>query len=428
MTGGGYYEAARVGLDSFANKLTAKAKVFKRELTPLQKQVVQIVRVLLIVVIVFEILVWVRNVAGGVPFVESVRMSTVILALIPNGLVLSIALTYALGAVRLLGKDVLVQQFNAVESLSNVDVLCTDKTGTLTSGVVTYEELAGLGADDARAARLLGAFAASTTDANRTIEALRTALPAERLTAAHQAFFSSERKWSGLAFADGEARGTYALGAPEVLASAFADGDAAWRAQADAWAARGLRVVLFAGCDEPAAFADEPDETPDSCGPAPVALVCFSDELRPGVAARWRSSRRPASRSRSSAAITPRRWRRWPAKPAWARQSSMVSGPRPYRPQRRRHRADCRRQQRVRPRLAAAEGAPGRRAARPRPLRGDHRRRRQRRHLAQERQRGHRHAGRQPGRTRRRRHDPAEGLVRARCPGRSAKGSASSTA
>ena len=177
MTGGGYYEAAQVGLDSFANKLTAKATAYKRELTPLQRQVVQIVRMLLIVVIVFEILVWVRNVIGGVPFVESVRMSTVILALIPNGLVLSIALTYALGAIRLLGKDVLVQQFNAVESLSNVDVLCTDKTGTLTSGVVTFEELAGLGADDARAARLLGAFAASTTDANRTIEALRTALP-----------------------------------------------------------------------------------------------------------------------------------------------------------------------------------------------------------------------------------------------------------
>ena len=204
MTGGGYYEAAQVGLDSFANKLTAKATAYKRELTPLQRQVVQIVRVLLIVVIVFEILVWVRNVIGGVPFVESVRMSTVILALIPNGLVLSIALTYALGAIRLLGKDVLVQQFNAVESLSNVDVLCTDKTGTLTSGVVTFEEVAGLGADDARAARLLGAFAASTTDANRTIEALRTALPAERVAAAHEAFFSSDRKWSGLAFADGE--------------------------------------------------------------------------------------------------------------------------------------------------------------------------------------------------------------------------------
>ncbi len=282
MTGGGYYEAARVGLDSYANQLTAKAKVFKRELTPLQRQVVQIVRVLLIVVIVFEALVWIRNVAGGVPFVESVRMSTVILALIPNGLVLSIALTYALGAVRLLGKDVLVQQFNAVESLSNVDVLCTDKTGTLTSGVITFEELAPLGADDARAAHLLGAFAASTTDANRTIEALRTALPATREPAAHEAFFSSDRKWSGLAFADGEARGTYVLGAPEILAPAIHAG-ADWRGRADEWAARGLRVVLFAGRAEPLAFG-EPDAPPSL--PAELealALIALSDELRPGV-------------------------------------------------------------------------------------------------------------------------------------------------
>ncbi len=283
MTGGGYYEAARVGLDSFANKLTAKATAYKRELTPLQRQVVQIVRILLIVVIVFEALVWVRNVIGGVPFVESVRMSTVILALIPNGLVLSIALTYALGAVRLLGKDVLVQQFNAVESLSNVDVLCTDKTGTLTSGVVTFEELAGLGADDARAARLLGAFAASTTDANRTIEALRTAFTAERLPAAHEAFFSSERKWSGLAFADGEARGTYVLGAPEILAPALGAG-AEWRGRADEWAARGLRVVMFAGRGEPAAFGANPDAPPELPEDLePLALICFSDELRPGV-------------------------------------------------------------------------------------------------------------------------------------------------
>jgi len=282
MTGGGYYEAAKVGLDSFANKLTAKAKVFKRELTPLQRQVVQIVRVLLIVVVVFETLVWIRNIVGGVPFVESVRMSTVILALIPNGLVLSIALTYALGAVRLLGKDMLVQQFNAVESLSNVDVLCTDKTGTLTSGVIAFEELDALGADEARAARLLGAFAAGTTDANRTIEALRAAFPTTREPAAHEAFFSSERKWSGLAFADGDSRGTYVLGAPEILAPALRDG-ASWRGRADEWAARGLRVVLFAGLAEPVSFGD-PDGRPElPPGLEALALICFSDELRPGV-------------------------------------------------------------------------------------------------------------------------------------------------
>ena len=263
MTGGGYYEAAQVGLDSFANKLTAKATAYKRELTPLQRQVVQIVRVLLIVVIVFEILVWVRNVIGGVPFVESVRMSTVILALIPNGLVLSIALTYALGAVRLLGKDVLVQQFNAVESLSNVDVLCTDKTGTLTSGVVTFEELAGLGADDARAARLLGAFAASTTDANRTIEALRTALPGGA-PAGRARGLLLVRRASGAASPSptGEARGTYVLGAPEVLAPALGAGAGGLaRAGRRVGRARPARRPVRRA-DEPAAFSDDPDAPP----------------------------------------------------------------------------------------------------------------------------------------------------------------------
>ncbi len=282
MTGGGYYEAEKVGLESFANKLTAKATEYRRELTPLQRQINQIVRVLLLVVIVFEILVWVRNSIGGVPFVESVRMATVVLALIPNGLVLSIALTYALGAMRLLGKDMLVQQFNAVESLSNVDVLCTDKTGTLTSGVIKLEETLALGAEQGRLAQLLGAFSASTTDANRTIEALREGLPSGRLTAAHEAFFSSERKWSGLAFAEGESRGTYVLGAPEMVAPALRAGPD-WRAQADAWAARGLRVVLFAGRPEAVAFSDgdRPPELP--AGMEALGLVCFSDELRPGV-------------------------------------------------------------------------------------------------------------------------------------------------
>ncbi|MCX6364342.1 MAG: HAD-IC family P-type ATPase, partial [Actinobacteria bacterium] len=282
MTGGGYYEAEKVGLESFANKLTAKATEFKRKLTPLQRQINQIVRVLLLVVVVFEILVWVRNTIGGVPFVESVRMSTVILALIPNGLVLSIALTYALGAMRLLGKDMLVQQFNAVESLSNVDVLCTDKTGTLTSGVIKLEETQSLGAEQGRLAQLLGAFSASTTDANRTIEALREALPAQRLEPAYEAFFSSSRKWSGLAFAGGDTRGTYVLGAPEMVAPALRAGPD-WRAQSDAWAARGLRVVLFAGRAEPVAFSDgdRPPELPADM--QALGLVCFSDELRPGV-------------------------------------------------------------------------------------------------------------------------------------------------
>jgi cation-transporting ATPase E len=340
VTGGGYYEAERVGLESYANKLTAKATSFRRELTPLQRQVSMIIRILLFIVIAFDILVWVRTYAGGLPFVEGVRMSTVIVALIPNGLVLSIALAYALGAVRMLGKGMLIQTGNAVESLSNVDVLCTDKTGTLTSNVIRVHEVLPLGTERAELERLLGVYAATTTDVNRTAAALQDAYPAEAGKAADEALFSSQRKWSGLAFEGGARAGTYVLGAPEALAPALASSSAGaatepaeqlvlegalaedapdhaqlslglasdegphddvpgggpapdaaadaaeagpdWRAQATAWAEQGLRVLMFAGRPETLAFG-EPSRPQLPAGLVPLGLVCLSDELRPHV-------------------------------------------------------------------------------------------------------------------------------------------------
>jgi cation-transporting P-type ATPase E len=308
VTGGGYYEAERVGLDSYANKLTARATTYRRELTPLQRQVGMIIRILLFIVIAFDILIWVRTYTGGIPFVEGVRMSTVVVALIPNGLVLSIALAYALGAVRMLGKGMLIQQGNAVESLSNVDVLCTDKTGTLTSNVLAVHDLLPLGAAREELAALLGVYAASTTDVNRTAAALQQAYPVAPVAAAHEALFSSERKWSGLTFAEDGPRGTFVLGAPESLEAALAgagepaagDGQLSlgglqmgpadpareagpdWRAQAETWTGQGLRVLLFAGRPDPLAFG-EPTRPQLPGGLVPLGLVCLSDELRPHV-------------------------------------------------------------------------------------------------------------------------------------------------
>ncbi|HQG55086.1 MAG TPA: HAD-IC family P-type ATPase [Thermoleophilia bacterium] len=295
VTGSGYYEAERVGLDSYANKLTARATSYKRELTPLQNQVSTIIRILLFIVIGFDILVWVRAYTGGIPFVEGVRMSTVVVALIPNGLVLSIAFAYALGAVRMLGKGMLIQTANAVESLSNVDVLCTDKTGTLTSNVIRVKEVLPLGAPRDELERLLAVYAASTTDVNRTVAALQQAYPAEAVEAADEALFSSRRKWSGLVFAADDLTGTYVLGAPEAIAPALTGdagragappggeaGDADWRAQAAAWTEQGLRVLMFAGRPEALAFG-EPSRPLLPPGLAPLGLICLSDELRPHV-------------------------------------------------------------------------------------------------------------------------------------------------
>ncbi len=223
-TGGGHYEAEKVGLESFANKLTAKATSYRRELTPLQREVYLIIRTLLIVVLAFNVLVWSRSISEHLPFVEGVRMSTVVVALIPNGLVLSIALAYALGAVRMLGKGMLIQQANAVESLSNVDVLCTDKTGTLTSNVISLHEMTPVDDTEEDLEILLGDYAATTTDVNRTVEALARAYRGIRRRPSSEALFSSRRKWSGLTFEEGPLRGTYVLGAPEVVGAALPDG------------------------------------------------------------------------------------------------------------------------------------------------------------------------------------------------------------
>ena len=301
MTGGGYYEARAVGLDSFANKLTAKAKVFKRELTPLQRQVVQIVRILLIVVIAFETLVWVRNVIVDVPFVESVRMSTVILALIPNGLVLSIALTYALGAVRLLGKDVLVQQFNAIESLSNVDVLCTDKTGTLTSGVVTFEELVPLTTGGAerrrRGGRRWRRGEGAGGDAARRLRRQHDGREPDDRGAPHSRFrrsaYRPRTRPSSARSASGAASPSRT--APRRAPTCSARRRCWRRRSAPARRRRGARRrtpgrrAACASCCSPGGTTrprSRPTPTPRPSLPEglrALALICFSDELREGV-------------------------------------------------------------------------------------------------------------------------------------------------
>ncbi len=175
VTGGGRYEAEQVGAECMVNKITAGALAFRRVLTPLQRQVNFIIRSALLVVLAFEVLIVIKAAVDHLSFTEVVRMSTVTFAIVPVGLVLAIALAYALGAVRMAGKGALVQQANSVESMSNVDVLCTDKTGTLTTNNIRVHEVHPVGVDKAELQKLLGRFSASASESNRTSAALHEA-------------------------------------------------------------------------------------------------------------------------------------------------------------------------------------------------------------------------------------------------------------
>jgi cation-transporting P-type ATPase E len=287
VSGSGYYTVGKVGAESLANQIAAGAKAYRRVLTPLQREVNLAIRAILFIVAYLEILIIANGLIKAIPLPEGVQQATVIVGLVPNGLFVAIAVAYALGAVRIARHGALVQQSNAVESLSNVDVLCLDKTGTLTANRLQVAGLHPLELDEASLRAALGTLTASMAAHNKTGEALAAAFPGEPVPLQAEVPFSSARKWSAAAWASG----LYALGAPEMLrpylGEAGREGSPAWDAMAGqmaAWTGQGLRVLLLAQHPDPARLADEGDASrlPDNMVAA--GLVALSDELRPEAA------------------------------------------------------------------------------------------------------------------------------------------------
>ncbi|WP_165360534.1 HAD-IC family P-type ATPase [Candidatus Chloroploca sp. Khr17] len=280
VSGSILYIAEKVGAASLANQITAGAKQHKHELTPLQRNTNMLVRVFLLLMIFLEIVMVLNAFVQTRSLVESVQDVTVVAGLIPNGLFLAITVAYAISAVRILNFGVLVQRSNAIESLSNIDTLCVDKTGTLTANRLVFHAVHPLGSDEAELQTILGEMMASTAAGNKTSEALAAAFPREARRVLVEVPFSSARKWSAIAFDDPARRGIYVLGAAEMLRPFLAPGAAdAWQAQLKAWSDQGLRVLLAAHHPDPTLLKDDGDATTLPLL-TPIGLVSLSDELR----------------------------------------------------------------------------------------------------------------------------------------------------
>ena len=284
VTGTAFYEAQKVGGDCFANQLTARARAFRQIKTPLQREIDFIIRILVLLATQLGILLGISFVMREIPMVESVRMAAVIVALVPQGLFFMTTVAYAMGAVRVAGKGALIQELNAVESTSHVNLLCLDKTGTLTANRIKLHAMFPvrdpLGADEAELRRVLGDYAASTPGGNRSILAMKEAFHGQARRVEEEVPFSSERKWSALAFDDSALRGVYVLGAPEVLGPHLQfEADLGWRT--DEWANEGLRVLLFACHPGNTPLHDGEGKPQLPSGLIPLSLLSFSDELRP---------------------------------------------------------------------------------------------------------------------------------------------------
>jgi cation-transporting ATPase E len=279
VTGSGMYEAQKVGADSHANQLTAGARAFRQVKTPLQRNIDFVIRVLIFLASQLAILLILSLVIHGAPAVESIQVAAVIATLVPQGLFAMIIIAYALGAVRIAGKGALIQQSNAVESLSNVTLLCLDKTGTLTTSRIRLNEIEPLEAEHDDLRRVLADYIASISDRNPTAEAITAIGDGRKRHVREEVSFSSAWKWSALTLDDGDLSGVYVLGAPEILKSHLR-ADADLGTKIDEWTASGLRVLLFAHRSQLVSLYDDNGEPRMPENLVPMAILGFTDELR----------------------------------------------------------------------------------------------------------------------------------------------------
>jgi cation-transporting ATPase E len=216
IAGSGYIKVTAVGQNSLVNKLTEGAKKYKKTQTPLQKDINLIFKLFFLFIAFFQLLFIVNKISLSVlnrtsfAFEDLIWQSGVLVGLIPNSLLLMTTVAYSLGAAKIAGKGALVQQLNAIESLSNVDIVCMDKTGTLTTGelelVKIFPEIS---------INLVSIYAHSATNKNKTIEAITKNTTKNQRNLVDEISFTSKLKWGAIAFE----KKSLVLGAPDILLS-----------------------------------------------------------------------------------------------------------------------------------------------------------------------------------------------------------------
>jgi cation-transporting ATPase E len=280
-------EVTAVGAASYANRLTAQIRrhsLAHSELRGATNRILVFISWILGPIVL--VVVGSRIVSyGGDPaaFVaggwRSALLDVVasVVSMIPEGLVLLISLAFGVAAIRLAQQRVLIQELAAVETLARVDVLCLDKTGTLTSGEVSFLSADVLSADAAMAAAL-GHFARDDA-ANATARSLAASFPAAGGEVLSRVPFASSRACSALELELDGSSSSWLLGAPERLFGAHPE----VAASASAYAAEGHRTLALTRVS--GALPAAADLNPESLDLEPVAILLFGETIRPDAAA-----------------------------------------------------------------------------------------------------------------------------------------------
>ncbi|WP_293977368.1 cation-translocating P-type ATPase [uncultured Clostridium sp.] len=215
-----YARVKKVGKETYSSSLAEEAKQFKITNSELQSSINKIFKVLLWIIVPLTGLLTITQLRVPDATWQSAAIGTVsgIIGMIPEGLVLLTSATFIVSIIKLSKFDTLVQELCATEVLARVDVLCLDKTGTLTRGDLKLSEVKIIGDNDkAEIDRALGALVHNLPSNNPTQKAILDKYKEsdKDLKCIKKVPFSSKRKWGGLTF-EGE-MGSWVLGAPEVI-------------------------------------------------------------------------------------------------------------------------------------------------------------------------------------------------------------------
>jgi len=210
VSGSCLVRAIAVGEDSYINKLAKSTKEFKKYPSKLRDYMDKILKVISILLVPVAIMLYMRGASLGRGYVEIVlRSAGALVGMIPEGLILLVSVSLAVAAMKLAKKKVLVQELYCVETLARVDVLCFDKTGTITTGNMNVVEI------DDEVAEKLSSYLAYFDDENATSRALKNHLTCKKQWDVEElGAFSSKNKYSFIKLQNG---GTYFFGAYEFL-------------------------------------------------------------------------------------------------------------------------------------------------------------------------------------------------------------------
>lgn len=257
-----------VGKDNYVNKIVGKAKYIKKPYSEILTSIKKIIKIVTIALAPIATLLFLNQLDMGRTFAESIVATVAaVIGMIPSGLVLLISVVLAVSVIRLGQQKVLVQELFCIETLARVDVLCLDKTGTITEGIMVVEDIVPVESNGIKLSRneigeLLKAYTGALDDNNPTFDAVRTF--ADTFEVAEGEYivtkkegFSSAKKRSMVSF---EKQGTYYLGALEFIAP---DCKEEIKEQVRLYSRHGLRVLVLAKDGEIAALIVVSDKIRD---------------------------------------------------------------------------------------------------------------------------------------------------------------------